>query len=289
MSIAYLNGDYLPLEEAKVSPLDRGFMFADGIYEIIPVYASCPFRLVEHLQRLAYSLGEVAINNPFTTDEWASICHTLIDLNGGGNLSLYLQVTRGTPLIRDHTFPHNETPPTVFAMVHAMTIPTASPQDNQGYRAITLADLRWARCDIKSIALLPNVLMRQQAANQNATEAILLKHSNAVEGAASNLFIVNDGVIITAPLGPEILGGITRDVIIELCQQLALTVEERSIPEAELRNADEIWITSSTREVVPIVMLDDKPVGQGKPGPFWQKVAIQYTQFRRQLCGLEPL
>src|SRR5699024_7878549 len=168
--------------------------------------------------------------------------------------------------------PHSKR--TFFSLFYAPRPPARSTLVPYTTLFRSLADLRWARCDIKSIALLPNVLMRQQAANQNATEAILLKHGNAVEGAACNLFIVNDGVIITAPLGPEILGGITRDVIIELCQQLALTVEERSIPEAELRNADEIWVTSSTREVVPIVMLDDKPVGQGKPGPFWQKVAI---------------
>lgn len=289
MSMAYLNGDYLPLEEAKISPLDRGFMFADGVYEVIPVYAGCPFRLTEHLQRLAYSLAETAINDPFTAAEWIEVCHQLVDLNGGGNLSIYLQVTRGTPQVRDHAFPQNETPPTVFAMVHSMAIPTAQPQHNQGFSAITLPDLRWARCDIKSITLLPNILMRQQAVSQQATEAILLKNGNAVEGAASNLFIVKDNVIITAPLGPEILGGITRDVIIELCQQHQLALTQRSIPEAELRGADEIWITSSTREVVPIVTLDDRPVGLGKPGPVWQKVAYYYTQFRRQLCGLEPL
>src|SRR5699024_4781144 len=241
MSIAYLNGDYLPLAEAQISPLDRGFMFADGIYEVIPVYAGCPFRLTEHLTRLAYSLAEVAIRNPFTVKEWSNICHQLVDLNGGGNLSIYLQITRGTPQVRDHAFPQNETPATVFAMVHPMTIPTTQPQHNQGFSAITLQDLRWARCDIKSIALLPNILMRQQAASQNATEAILLKNGNAVEGAASNLFIVKDGVIITAPLGPEILGGITRDVIIELCQQHQLALIERSIAETELRSAEEIW------------------------------------------------
>lgn len=289
MTIAYLNGDYLPLEEARVSPLDRGFMFADGVYEVIPVYAGCPFRLEEHLERLAFSLKEVAILNPHSVAEWKAICHQLVDRNGGGNLSIYLQITRGTPPKRDHAFPHDATPPTVFSMVHPMTIPTQDLESVSGFSAITVQDLRWARCDIKSIALLPNILMRQQAEEHNATEAILLKNGNAVEGAASNLFIVIDGAIITAPLGPEILGGITRDVIIELCVAQQLTVEERPIPEAMLRSADEIWITSSTREVVPIVTLDNQPVGLGKPGPLWQQVACGYTQFRRQLCGLESV
>src|SRR5699024_3141368 len=167
--------------------------------------------------------------------------------------------------------------------------PTTQPQHNQGFSAITLQDLRWARCDIKSIALLPNILMRQQAASQNTTEAILLKNGNAVEGAASNLFIVKDGVIITAPLGPEILGGITRDVIIELCQQPQLGLMERSFAATASRSAAEIWITSSTRDVVPIVSIDGQPVGLGTPVPVWQKVAYYYAQFRRQLCGLEPL
>lgn len=289
MPTVYLNGEYLPLDEARISPLDRGFMFADGIYEVIPVYAGQPFRLAEHLERLAYSLNQIAITNPFTLAEWAAICRQLITYNGAGNLSIYLQITRGTPPKRDHAFPHEETTPTVFAMTHPMAIPNTKPQDTTGFAAITLEDLRWARCDIKSIALLPNILLRQQAVNQDATEAILLKHGNAVEGAASNLFIVNAGVIITPPLGPEILGGITRDVIIELCEAHQLMVEERHIPELELRQADEIWVTSSTREIVPITTLDGSPVGQGKPGPIWQQVALYYTQFRRQLCGMELL
>lgn len=289
MSIAYLNGEFLPLHEAKISPLDRGFMFADGVYEVIPVYAGVPFRLPDHLRRLQYSLGEIQLPSPLTQEQWEALCHEMVDLNGGGNLSLYLQITRGTPVQRDHTFPELTTKATVFAMATPLTIPTQAPTNPQGESAITLEDLRWARCDIKAIALLPNILMRQQAADAGAAEAILLRNGYATEGAASNLFIVQENVIITPPLSHHILGGITRDVVIELCQQHGLNVQEKPIPKAQLQQAEEIWITSSTREVVPIVTLDGSPIGHGVPGPLWRQVASLYTQLRRQLCGLEPL
>lgn len=288
MSVAYLNKQFTPLDEARISPLDRGFLFADGVYEVIPVYAGIPFRLTEHLERLEFSLAEVAIHNPHSRTEWQVICEQLIEKNGGGNLSIYLQITRGVPTKRDHAFPQTSVEPTVFAMTHAMDIPmAANPDTALGAKAITLNDLRWQRCDIKSIALLPNILLRQQAVSAGAMEAILIKDGNAVEGAASNLFIVKNNIVITPPSTQHILGGITRDVMIELCQDNGITILEQDISEAELHQADEVWVTSSTKEVVSIVELDGNPVANGEPGVVWQRVAALYSSFRRQLCGWE--
>lgn len=288
MSIAYLNGQFLPLAEARISPLDRGFLFADGVYEVIPIYNGQPFRLAEHLARLHSSLTAIALLAPHTHNEWAELVHELIKRNAGQHFSLYLQITRGGPIQRDHTFPDTAITPTVFAMVHPMAVPTdAELTQTSGAKAITAEDIRWKRCDIKSIALLPNILLSQLAASQGAQEAILINEGYAMEGAASNLFIVVEGVVITPPKSPKILGGVTRDVIIELCQQHHITVREENIPVALLRSADEIWSTSSTREVVPIITLDEQPVGNGLPGPLWQQMARHYTHFKRHLCGLE--
>lgn len=288
MSIAYLNGQFVPLAEARISPLDRGFLFADGIYEVIPVYAGQPFRLAEHLERLHASLAAIALPSPHSYEEWEVLIRELIQRNTGHHFSLYLQITRGGPIERDHAFPDANIAPTVFAMVHPMAIPASTvPTHQRGAKAITAEDIRWKRCDIKAIALLPNLLLSQQAASEGAMEAILINDGLAMEGAASNLFVVKDGVVITPPKSHKILGGITRDVIIELCQQHQIKVREEDIPVALLRSADEIWSTSSTREVVPIIALDDEPVGAGVPGPLWQQMARHYTQFKRHLCGLE--
>ncbi|WP_111655884.1 D-amino acid aminotransferase [Isoalcanivorax indicus] len=285
MSTAYLNGTWQPLEDARISPLDRGFLFADGVYEVIPVYAGTPFRLAEHLARLAFSLAQIQLVTPLDDAGWTSLINELIERNGGGNLSLYLQVTRGATSKRDHAFPPAGTDPTVFAMVSPMApAPADTPDTTPGVTAITLPDCRWLRCDIKSVSLLPNILMRQQAVSQGAAEAILLRDGEATEGSASNLFIVAGGTVITCPKSPLILGGITRDLILELCRQHGVPCAEQPISEAALRSADEIWVTSSTREIVPVVTLDGATVGSGRPGPVWRQVAGLYTAFKRALA-----
>jgi D-alanine transaminase len=287
MGIAYLNGEFLPVEQARISPLDRGFLFADGIYEVIPAYAGVLFRLEEHLERLERSLAEIQLHNPHSRAEWASMMQSLIEQNGGGNISVYLQVTRGAASKRDHAFPNPPVAPTVFAMTSPIAAPAAdSPDTTEGVSALTMDDIRWSRCDIKSIALLPNALMRQYAVQQGCAEAILIRDGFATEGSASNYFIVKDGVVITPPKSHLILPGITRDLVVELCHANHVPFEEREVTEAELKNADEIWLSSSTKEVVPVVTLNGNPIGNGKPGETWKKVARLYVDYKRKLCGV---
>ncbi|MCH8543979.1 MAG: D-amino acid aminotransferase [Alcanivorax sp.] len=284
MSIAYLNGTWQPLEDARISPLDRGFLFADGVYEVIPVYAGKAFRLAEHLDRLDHSLSAIQLAAPLSRTGWENLLNELVQRNEGGNLSVYLQITRGAPAKRDHAFPAADTPATVFAMVSPMApAPSATPDTTTGAAAVTAEDTRWLRCDIKSVSLLPNILLRQYAVSQGAIEAILLRDGVATEGSASNLFVVRDGTVITPPKSPLILGGITRDLILELCRAHAVPCAEANVSEAELRDADELWVTSSTRELVPVVRLDDQAIGDGRPGPVWRKVAGLYTDFKRSL------
>lgn len=286
MGIAYLNGDYLPLEQARISPLDRGFLFADGIYEVIPAYGSILFRLDEHLERLERSLQAIQLANPHTREEWRTLFDDLIEKNGGGNISVYLQVTRGAPEKRDHAYPESTQTPTVFAMTNPITAPAAdTPDTADGLRAITMDDFRWSRCDIKSIALLPNVMMRQHAVQQGCAEAILIRDGLATEGSATNFFIVKDDVVYTPAKNNFILPGITRDLVVELCRNNNVAIEERDVSEAELKNADEIWLSSSTKEVVPVVELNGATLGDGKPGPVWKSVARLYIDYKRKLCG----
>lgn len=288
MAIAYLNGDFLPLDQARISPLDRGFLFADGIYEVIPAYGGVPFRLTQHLERLERSLAEIQLTNPLDRAGWTALFKELLARNGGGNLSIYLQITRGVPERRDHAFPPPEPPvaPTVFAMTSPIATPAASmPETAPGAKAIVLDDIRWARCDIKTTALLANVLMRQEAVSRGCAEAILVRDGVATEGSASNLFIVRDGVVVTPPKDHRILPGITRDLVLELCRAHDVPVEESDIPVAALRNADEVWLSSSTKELVPVVELDGQTVGDGRPGPLWKKLARLYVDYKRELCG----
>ena len=286
MSQVYLNGAFMAPQDAHISPLDRGFLFADGIYEVIPAYNGVLFRFDEHLIRMERSLAEVAINNPYSREKWHGLCEELITRNGGGNLSVYLQITRGATDKRDHAFPNPPVAPTVFMMTGNIAVPAAdSPDTATGSKAITLDDIRWARCDIKSVSLLPNSLLRQQAVEAGASEAILLRDGFVTEGSASNVFIVLDGTVVTPPKSHAILGGITRDLVVELCQRHHIPVEEREITESQLRQAHEIWVTSSTKEVVPIIQLNNAPVGSGQPGPVWKTLARHYVSFKRRLCG----
>lgn len=287
MTIAYLNGKFMPLDEARISPLDRGFLFADGVYEVIPAYGSTLFRLDEHLDRLDASLNAIGLANPLVRADWTTLFNDLIEQNGGGNIYIYLQITRGAAAKRDHAFPVPPVAPTVFAMTGQIATPAADmPDTTAGVAAITLDDIRWSRCDIKSIALLANVLMRQQAVSEGAFEAILIRDGFATEGSASNFFIVKQGIIVTPPKSHLILPGITRDLLVELARKHGMPAEEREITEAELKGADEVWLSSSTREVVPVTRLNGHPLGDGNPGPVWRQMARRYVDFKRTLCGL---
>ncbi|HYW02390.1 MAG TPA: D-amino acid aminotransferase [Gammaproteobacteria bacterium] len=277
----YLNGEFRPLHAAAVSPLDRGFLFGDGVYEVIPVYSGLPFRLEGHLERLRNSLAAVRIPDPHRRDAWAELIAELIRHNGGGDLSVYLQVTRGAGPGRDHFFP-TDARPTVFLMASPLR-PPAPEVLEQGIAAVTRRDYRWERCDIKAITLLPNVLLRQEAREAGCSEAILVRGDGRVhEGAASNLFAVIREALVTPPKDRFLLPGITRDLVLELARADGLAVEERPVDQAELAAASEIWITSSTREVLPVTRLDDRPVGEGRPGPLWHRVDGLIQAHKRQ-------
>ncbi len=285
MNVVYLNGEFLNGDEAVVSVLDRGFLFGDGVYEVIPCYAGRLFRLEQHLQRLENSLNETRIRVDLSRAIWTELLATLVQKNGNGNLSVYLQITRGVAAQRDHAFPP-DIAPTIFAMATPMKpAVTADLDAATGAAAIVVEDTRWSRCDIKSIQLLPNILLRQQAVDAGAQEAILVREGLALEGAASNLFAVVQGTILTPPKGSQILGGITRDLILELAAAHGVDAAERDIPVDVLREAEEIWVTSSTREIVPIVQLDGAPVGMGVPGPAWKRMAALYQSFKQSLEG----
>ncbi|MFC6330496.1 D-amino acid aminotransferase [Alloalcanivorax gelatiniphagus] len=289
MGTVYLNGDFVDADQARISPMDRGFLLGDGVYEVIPVFNGVPFRLDEHLQRLARSLREVRLNDPHDGAGWRRLCQELVARNGGGHLSLYLQITRGVGATRDHGFPEPPVAPTVFMTTSPLAVPEPAadqPARTAGVAAITLDDIRWGRCDIKSVSLLANLLLRQQALDAGAAEAILIRQGQVTEGAASNVFLVRDGAIHTPPLSHHLLGGITRDLVIELCQEHGLPVRERPLQAAELADADEIWLSSSTRDVLPVTRLDGQPVGDGSPGDTWKTLANHYIGFKRHLCGL---
>ena len=278
MSTAYLNGEFLPLADTQVSVMDRGFLFGDGVYEVIPVYGGRLFRLAHHLKRLHNSLNAVRIANPLSIDAWETMLTDLVDRNAGGDQAIYLQVTRGVADKRDHAFPENITP-TLFAMSTAMAA-SVDIDTVTGTYVITLPDIRWKLCNIKAITLLPNVMLRQQAIDGDCAEAILIKDGFAIEGAASNLFIVNNGLLTTPPNGPALLPGITRDLIIELAANHAIPFREADITEEALFSADEVWLTSSTREISPVTRLDDTVISGGVPGPLWRRMIILYQEYK---------
>jgi len=278
--LVYLNGEYLPLDQAKVSVLDRGFIFGDGIYEVIPAYAGKALRFEHHMQRLQRSLDAVRITNPLSHEQWQKIIDKLIATTGSQDQSVYLHITRGVAR-RDHSFPH-KSEHTVFAMSNILQ--AVNPELlKSGINAITLDDIRWQYCNIKSISLLPNILLRQQAVDKDAAEAILIRDGNVTEGAASNVFIVSNGVIKTPPKDHKILPGITRDLIVELAKEHAMPIEEISISEQEFFNADEVWLSSSTKEVLPVTQINGQQVGDGKPGIIWQNMYQKYQDFKKSL------
>lgn len=277
MNIAYLNGEFLPLEEARVPVLDRGFIFGDGVYEVIPVYSHQPFRLAGHLERLQHSLDGIRLANPHTQAEWDGLITRLIVANEGEDQSIYLHVTRGVSK-RDHAFPKG-VPPTVF-MMSSPLLPPPSEWRESGVVAITATDSRWQHCDIKAISLLPNVLLRQLAVDAEAMETILLREGFLTEGTASNIFVVRDSVLLAPPKSHLMLPGITCDVVLELAEKNDIRCEVREISEFELRSADEIWLTSSTREVLPVTELDGKPVGDGTPGELYCRMNALYQAYK---------
>ncbi|MEJ2645734.1 MAG: D-amino acid aminotransferase [Gammaproteobacteria bacterium] len=278
MATVFLNGSFVPLEQACVSVLDRGFLLGDGVYEVIPAYGGRLFRLDQHLRRLADSLAGIRIPEPMDAGQWHAMLGELVERNAGEDQSVYLQITRGTAAKRDHRFP-DEVNPTVFAM----STPIAPPPDGldeEGVAAITLDDIRWQHCHIKAITLLPNVLLRQQAVDAGAAEAILIRDGLATEGAASNLFVVRDGTLITPPKGPTLLPGITRDLILELAHAHGIPAREADIPQNRLHDADEVWLTSSTREILPVTRLDERPVGDGAPGAVYKAMTSHYRAYK---------
>jgi len=276
----FLNGRLLPLEQATVSVLDRGFIFGDGVYEVVPVYSRVPFRLDEHLARLERSLAETRIRNPYSRAEWRKQIYQLIDAQSFEDQGIYFQVTRGVAK-RDHALPKG-VEPTVFMMSNPLTNPPAA-QVEKGAVAVSATDNRWLRCDIKSISLIGNCLLRQLSAEDGAAETILFRDGKLTEASASNVFIVKSGVIQSPPKSNLILPGITYDVVVELAGGNSMPLEYREVSEAQVRAADEVWVTSSSKEVLAIVELDGKRIGDGRPGPVFRRMYQLYQEFKQKV------
>jgi D-alanine transaminase len=273
----YLDGAYLPLADARVSPLDRGFLFADGVYEVIPVNRGRPFRLRAHLRRLDDSLRGIRMGNPHTDAEWLGIVSRLVAEAAAPELLVYLQVTRGAELGRNHLFPKDAVP-TVFAFASPYPQPSGELLE-RGLSVVTLEDIRWDRCDIKSVALLGNVLLRQEAADAGADEALLTRDGLLLEGSSSTVFLCVGGRLVTPPNSHQILPGTTRDAVLELAAGW-LPSEVCALEARELQSADEVWIASAGRGVLPVTRVDGAPVGDGRPGPLWKEM---YSRLQRHL------
>lgn len=279
LPVCHLNGQQIPLREARISPLDRSFLFGDGVYEVIPVYDGRPFRFEAHFLRLERSLAALRIADPHPRDRWRQIVEELIAANGGGDQYVYVQVSRGAEYGRNHA-PLPKIEPTVFA--YCAEFPQVPPETlENGLACITAQDSRWARCDIKSVALLANVLLRQQAVDAGAAETLLLRDGRLTEASAATVHVVIHGEVVTPPNSPRILPGTTRGVVVEILDELGIPYRVAEVTESELRGADEIWLAAATREVQPVTRLDDQPVGSGKPGPLWKRVYARYQQIKR--------
>ena len=281
-TLCYLNGDYGPLREAKVSVLDRGFVFGDGVYEVIPVYGGRLFRFDEHMARLARSLAKVRIANPHSEAQWIERCRTLaaaLLAQGAADQLLYLQVTRGVAL-RDHVMPEGVTP-TVFMMASVMKPPSAE-QRHHGVACVTARDFRWERGDIKSTSLLGNVLARQMSADHGAAETILFRGGFLTEAAACNVWVVHEGALLGPPKSEHVLEGIRYELLRELCEEEGIAFNLRPIPEADVLAADEVLLSSATKEILPVTSLDGQGVGhgalRGKPGPVYARLYAAYQR-----------
>jgi len=275
-----LNGTIVATGDARISPFDRGFLFGDGVYEVAPVYNGKPFRLDAHFERLQSGLDALEIANPYPRPRWVELVQKLIAANGGGDMGIYLQVTRGAGTSRDF-LPEPDMQPTVFGFCWRLAAP--KPELLQrGIVAATLEDIRWQRCDIKSVALVGPVLLRIEAKRQGADEAILVRGDRLAEGSSSAVFVVKDGRIATPPANHERLPSITRLVVGDVLDALDLPLYVRDVHRGELLAADEIWIASSTREALPVALLDGKPVGAGKPGPMWRRVFDEFQLLKQR-------
>jgi len=283
----YLNGVYQPLAAARVSPLDRAFLFADAVYEVVPVYSGRPFRLREHLDRLNRSLLGIRMLAPLSHPEWNEVCRELIARNGGGDQYLYIQVTRGTEYGRNHAWPEG-LEPTLFAFATALE-PLSPELLQRGVSAVTQADSRWERRDIKSTALLANVLLKKLAVDAGAFETIMLERGELTEGSSTTVHVIRRGSIHTPPNGHHILPGTTRDVVCELALRLGVDSLSTPVKEAELRAADEIWLAFSTRGILPVTVLDGYPVGNGTPGPLFPRMHAAFLGYIGELAGTPAL
>ncbi|MFM1880083.1 MAG: hypothetical protein RLZZ344_317 [Pseudomonadota bacterium] len=275
-SIVFLNGRWTPLGEAQVSVLDRGFLLGDGIYEVVPVYQRRPFRWAEHYARMQRSLASLQIRPSLTAHDWAALIEQLISYQSFDDQLVYLQVTRGVAK-RDHAFPAPGVPVTVFAMASPMRLPTEAER-NRGISAITLADERWMRCDIKTIALVGNVLARQAAVSQGAQEAILFRDGLLTEGAACNVWLAIDGGLVGSRKTERVLQGIRYDLFEELCEEAAIPFSLRDVSREAFAQADEVMISSATKEILPVTTIDAKPVASGTPGPVYQRLRAAYDR-----------
>lgn len=286
MKTVYLNGEFMAAGDAKVSVFDRGFLFGDSVYEVIPFYQGKGFRLQAHLQRLAYSLTALQIE---LTEDWESLLETLVQRNGGGNLSVYLQITRGAADDRHHQYDAGMVP-TVFACCREIRdIYQDGSASVSGIRAIVTEDLRWHRCDIKTTGLLPNILVLQQAREAGADEALMIRDGLLTEGASCNLFMVESGTICTPCRSAEILGGTTRELILELAEEQGIATQEVDIDYARLLAADEVWISSSTRGVVPVIEIDGIAIANGEKGPLWARMFELFTRYQQSLMRADQV
>jgi D-alanine transaminase len=281
LPLCYLNGEFLPLKEARVSPLDRAFLYADSVYEVLPVYRGRPFRLREHCARLNRSLGEIRMAPPLSDERWAEITTGLVGRNGGGEMYVYLQVSRGAEYGRNHAIPTGISP-TIFGF--AAPLPGVSPEMmRDGVSAVTAEDLRWARCDIKSTALLANVLAKQLAVDAGAMETILLRDGRLTEGSSTTVHVVRAGTICVPPDSQRILPGTTRSVVLELAERAGIPERVAEISRDDLFSADEVWLAAATREVVAVTRIDNRPVGNGRPGPLWRRLYELFQEYKREL------
>jgi D-alanine transaminase len=283
LPISYVNGAFVPLGEAQISPLDRGFLYGDGVYELMPVYAGRPFRFEAHATRLKRSLAAIRMEDPHTRAEWRDLLSTLITRNGGGDQYVYWQVTRGAEFGRSHA-PLPNIPRTVFAFCAPLPVTPATTFEN-GVECVTAQDTRWAQCDIKSVSMLANVLLRQLAIDAHAAETILLRDGELMEASSSAVHVVLGGVIVSPPNSRKILPGTTRSAMEEVATSAGIPYKAASVSEQQLRSADEIWISAATREVQPVTQLDGKPVGTGKPGPLWRRIYEQWQRYKQELAG----
>jgi D-alanine transaminase len=283
LPICFLNGDYLPLREARISPLDRGFLYSDGCYEVTPVYGGRPFRFQQHHDRLARSLEEIQMHDPLSRDAWRGIYRELIARNDASDLYVYVQVTRGAEFGRNHA-PLPDVPRTVFAFAAPWPAGRAGWREN-GLSAVSALDTRWARCDIKSVSLLANVLLRQLACDEDASETILLRDGQLTDASASSVHVAIGGELRTPPNSWKLLPGTTRGVIEEIAERAGVKWRSAVVSEDELRASDEILLGAATREIQPITTLDGKKIGDGKPGPVWRRLYEAYQTYKRELAG----